>query len=383
MRVSRLVVLGPGHPFRGGIAKTTTELVRSLIRRGHNVTFLTPLRQYPRRLYPGGDDRDPEACPEVEGARALLDPFAPPSWPGVRAQIRALAGDAWIFPYWTWAWAPWWRFLLAGGSSRRCPAVAVVHNPIDHDAGVLQRLAARLVLRRCEGLFTHAASLAEGLRNAYRDGSVGSFPLPPPAPFTLPGRLAARRSLGLPEGGLVALFLGLIRPYKGVDVLLDAAARLGESSPWRFLVAGEPWGALGGELEHRVEELDLSERVRLDLGWVPEDRVPTYLAAADLVVLPYRAGSQSAVASMALAHGMPVLSTRVGGLPELVKDGVNGVLVPPGNPEALAAALVGLDDSRLAALAAGARAAAGKLTWDGYAAALEDLLARISHRLSS
>jgi glycosyltransferase involved in cell wall biosynthesis len=113
------------------------------------------------------------------------------------------------------------------------------------------------------------------------------------------------------------------------------------------------------------------------LGWVPEGDVPTLLAAADLVVLPYRAGSQSAVAPMALAAGVPVLSTRVGGLPELVRDGVDGLLVEPGSAEALAEALVSLDRPALARLRDEAEAGRGRLTWDDYAAALEGLIERV------
>ena len=105
--------------------------------------------------------------------------------------------------------------------------------------------------------------------------------------------------------------------------------------------------------------------------------MPLLLAAADLVVLPYRSGSQSAVAPLALAAGLPVLSTRVGGLPEIVHDGVNGVLVEPGSVDELARAFTELDSDKLDELAAGARQARSRLTWDGYAAALESLLSQV------
>ena len=117
--------------------------------------------------------------------------------------------------------------------------------------------------------------------------------------------------------------------------------------------------------------------VELRLGWLPESEIPRHLAAADLVVLPYRSGSQSAVAPLALAAGIPVLSTRVGGLAEVVEDGVNGVLVEPDSSERLAAAFEMLDRQRLEELAAGARQTRSRLTWDGYAGRLEELLFRI------
>ena len=370
----RLVVFGPGHPFRGGVARTTTELVRSLQARGHEVHFLTPQRQYPRWLFPGRSDLDRDACSRLDCAAAVLDPLNPLSWVESRRKALALDGDAWIIPYWTWAWAGLWRFLLHG---TRPPAVAVVHNPADHDAGSRQRLAARHVLGRCQALFTHARVLEEDLAAAYPGMPTASYPLPPPNLAPLPSADEARMALGVPADRRVALFLGLIRPYKGVDLLLDSIARLPADSNWFLVVAGEPWGNLGDRLSQQVRRLGISDRVRLELGWVPETEMLRLLAAADLVVLPYRSGSQSAVAPLALGAGVPVLSTAIGGLPEVVRHGVDGWLVAPGSAAELARALEELDRPRLAILAEGARQARSRFTWDGYAEALDGLLENV------
>lgn len=371
----RLVVFGPGHPFRGGIPRATTGLVLALGRAGHEVHFLSALSQYPRVLFPGRDDRDPETCERIPGAEPLLGPLDPTTWPRTRRRALELAADAWLVPYWTWAWAGCWRFLLGGSVP---PAVAVVHNPEDHGAGAVQRLAARLVLTRCDGLFTHAERLREILADRYPAVPTGAHPLPAEAPARLPGRRESRARLGLGERDRVALFWGLVRPYKGVDVLVEAAALLGEATDWRIVVAGEAWGGLDRELERRAADLGLGDRVRFRFGWVDEGEVAELLAAADVVVLPYRSGSQSAVAPIALAHGLPVVSTTVGGLSEVVEDGVSGLLVPPGSPEALAGALQRLDRSSLARLSAGALAAARGLTWDGYAVAVTALLDEVA-----
>lgn len=178
----------------------------------------------------------------------------------------------------------------------------------------------------------------------------------------------------------LALFLGLIRPYKGVDVLLDAFARLPEKSRWRLVVAGEPWGDLNEVLTAQVKKMNLGHRVRLDFGWIQETEVDQLLRAADLLVLPYRSGTQSAVAPMALSRGVPVLCTDVGGLGEVVENGVSGVLVEPNSPKALADALVSLEGGRLEGLAAGAVASSNRWTWKGYAGVLEGLVTGIETR---
>jgi glycosyltransferase involved in cell wall biosynthesis len=370
----RLLVCGPGYPFRGGIARTTTELVQALSSRGHELSYLTPTRQYPEWLFPGNNDRDPAACPRLEVADPCLDPVNPLTWPEMRERARAAQAAAWVIPYWTWVWSGCWRYLLQG---ERPPVVAVVHNPVDHDAGPLRKLAARLVLSRCDGLLTHAATLADGLSQEYPQLPIADHPLPAVTVGRFPGRNQARAELGLPSDARIALFLGLIRPYKGVDILIDAWAGLPEDSPWRLLIVGEPWGNLGAKLPRQIEELGLAERISWDLRWVGEDEMVTCLAAADLLVLPYRSGSQSAVAPLALAHGLPVVCSDVGGLGELVRHGSNGLLVPPGSITSLTAALAGLDDRHLQQLAAGARASADRYTWSGYVATLENLLTEL------
>ena len=370
----RLTVFGSGHPYRGGIARTTTDLVRALEARGHDLQFLTPRRQYPPWLFPGASDRDPDACRRLKCAQEILDPLQPLSWPGSKRLAQGHEADAWILPYWTWAWSGLWRWLLRG---RRPPVVAVAHNPADHGAGLLRRSVARSVLRRCDAVFTHARTLEEELAAAYPGVPTASHPLPSPEIGELPPRKEARGQLQIPVDRKVALFLGLIRSYKGVDLLLEAISRQAADSNWMLVVAGEPWEDLGPVLGQQVRALGIANLVQLRLGWVPEAEVPLLLAAANLVVLPYRSGSQSAVAPLALAAGLPVISTRVGGLAEVVDDGVNGVLVEPGSVDELARAFEELTTERLDELAEGALASRSRLTWDGYAAALEGLLEKV------
>ena len=383
----RLTVFGPGFPLRGGIATTTTALVQALEERGHQVLFLTPTRQYPRLLYPGADERDPEACPQIDGALALFAPFEPWTWPRARRQALNFDADAWIIPYWTWAWAPFWRHLLRGAGGKdsglrrgaaRPPAIAVVHNLHDHGAGPIRRWVAPGVLGRCQAFLTHAEVLRVALQGLFPEAPSLAYPLPAVAPrSSVPEREASRRQMDISPDERLALFLGLIRPYKGVDLLLEAFARLPEGSRWRLVVAGEAWEGLGEALSAQVEALGLGDRVELKLGWAPEPEVEQLLSAADVLVLPYRNGTQSAVAPMALSRGLPVLATDVGGLGEVIEDGVSGLLVEPGSPQVLADALMKLESGSLEYLAAGALASSNRWTWAGYVEALEGLVERL------
>jgi glycosyltransferase involved in cell wall biosynthesis len=180
--------------------------------------------------------------------------------------------------------------------------------------------------------------------------------------------------LGVPEHHLALLCFGLIRPYKGVEVLLEAVASLPGDLPVTLLLAGEPWGEAGERLRARIAAPDLAGRVVARLEWVPEGEAPAWFAAADVAVLPYRSATGSAVAAQALGAGLPVVGSRVGGIAEVVEDGASGFLVPPDNVPALAVALARLVEPGLVArLAGGARAAAARWSWSSYADTLDEL----------
>jgi glycosyltransferase involved in cell wall biosynthesis len=368
--VIRLALVGPSWPLRGGIARTTTALAAALEAQGSLAGFFVPARQYPAFLYPGARDADSGACPLLAAAEPMFGVLEPWSWSRLARRLRALKADALVVPYWTAAWAPVELFLL-----RReiAPVVAVVHNPADHGAGALARAAAQAVLGRCAAFMCHARSVARALGERFAGTPLSVHPLPGDAPPAA-DRAAARARFGLAPATVAVLSFGLIRPYKGVEVLLEAVARIPRSVPLTVLLAGEPWGGLGAALERKLRTADLAGRVVASLGWVPEAETGAWFAAADAVVLPYRSATGSAVAAQALAAGLPLVASAVGGLADVVEDGVNGLLVPPADPGALAAALVRIADGGVRArLRVGAVAAAGRGSWDGYAAALEGL----------
>ncbi len=371
----KLLLVGPAWPLRGGIARATTALAGELSVRGHLDAFLVPRRQYPHLFYPGTGDQDGAACTRLAIAQACFGVLEPWSWPGLAKRVRHARADAVVLPYWTAAWAPVARLVLGAA---RAPVVAVVHNPFDHGAHWVARRAARSVLRRCRGFLCHAESVKRELQAAYSGRPVAVHALPPVRVATA-DRAAARRRLGLAPDVLALLFFGLIRPYKGVEVLLEAVARLPREAGVVLVLVGEPWGGSAAAVGERMQKPDLAGRVIARLGWVPEGDVGDYFAAADAAVLPYRDATGSAVVAQALAAGLPVVASAVGGLAETVCDGENGLLVPAGDAAALAAALARLADVALRArLSLGARSWAERCTWTSYVDMLEALVARTS-----
>lgn len=192
-------------------------------------------------------------------------------------------------------------------------------------------------------------------------------------------RAAARKSLGLKPDDEVALFFGYIREYKGLDVLLDAWGAVTAARPGaRLVVAGDPVQLQmqrREELENRARQLGVVHR----FDYIPFADVARYFSAADVLVMPYRHISQSGVLFLGLSLGVPVVASRVGGLPEVLRDGDSVLFVPAGEPAALAEAVIRvLGDARLREhLAQGGRKVAEQHSWPSIAERTECAFAEV------
>ena len=181
--------------------------------------------------------------------------------------------------------------------------------------------------------------------------------------------------LGLVSEAKLLLFFGFIKPYKGVFHLIDAVPRLKEryGSDLQVLIVGDIYGERQ-PYRDRIEASGAAEVIRLVDEFVPDDAVADYFLAADLVVLPYVSATQSGIVQIAYNYDRPVVTTRVGGLPEVVIDGKTGFVVPPEDPEALAQAVIRFfDEDRAAEFEAGVAAEKVKYSWENMAAAVETL----------
>jgi glycosyltransferase involved in cell wall biosynthesis len=167
-----------------------------------------------------------------------------------------------------------------------------------------------------------------------------------------------------PEGATI-LFFGLIRDYKGLDVLLRALDVLPRT---RLVVAGDPLDPVE-PLRELAAELGVAERVEWRLGFLPDEEIPRLMHEATLVALPYRKIDSSGVLATALGHARPAVVTDVGGLPDAIREFGAGRVVPPDDPSALATAISDLlDPLALRQAFEGAEAARRALTWDAAAA---------------
>ncbi len=187
--------------------------------------------------------------------------------------------------------------------------------------------------------------------------------------------MRSSQRLGLASSHQVVLFFGFVRPYKGLRHLIEALPRLCSRLPeLRLVIAGEFWDSFPS-YTRRIDELGVTPHVMIENRYIPNEEVGLYFTAADVVVLPYTSATQSAVVALAHRYGRPVISTDVGGLPEAVSHETTGLIVPPGDPAALADAInrYFTDADLRHRLGQGVRQTADRFSWSETVALIESL----------
>lgn len=366
----RVAILGPAPPDRGGIAHETRLLAGELARRVP-VDYVTFSRPYPGWLDPRRYSEDPGL--PTSPALPLLDYRSPRTWTAAARHFAGGDPSALIVPWWTAFWGiPVGRVFrelarLRPDSSR----VLLCHNVEDHEGAAWKRRLSRPAFASADAYVVHWQEGARLLSTEFPGRRVAVLPLPVPSGVPME-RETARRALGLERDAPLLLFIGLIRPYKGVDVLLAAAPRIVAETGARIAIVGEVFRAARSLVRMR-EKSAVRERILWKDRYVSEEEMALWLAAADAVVLPYTRISASAIAARAVGARRPIVASAVGGLRETVVPGVTGELFPVGDAGALARA-AGAVLSRAGAYAPGLEAAAGRASWESYAAGILDFV---------
>lgn len=335
--MTRFCLIGPTYPYRGGIAHYTTLLAQHL-REAHEVLLISFARQYPGWLFPGRSDKDPSERPLRTEAEYLLDPLNPLTWWRTVRRIEEWQPDVVVIPWWHPFWTPAWAVVGRMVKRLRKPPrlLFICHNVLPHEQSLLDKAALRLALTPGDGFITHFQADADQLQQQLPNARIEVTSIPA---YTLVGwEPAVTLPVTIPVDRPLLLFFGFVRPYKGLDILLEALPLVLTRWSLHLLVVGEFWKG-EEEYQEQITRLQLQKSVTLINHYIPDEELVAYIRAATVVVLPYRHATQSAAVQLAFGLGCPVITTRVGGLAEAVEDGRTGLLVRPENPQALATAI--------------------------------------------
>jgi len=334
----RFCIVGPAYPLRGGIAQYLAILY-SHLEKNHDVSFVSFKRQYPSFLFPGETQIDP-GKPRIDvKPKALVDSINPLSWYTTFRYVKKLRPHLLVFKWWIPFFGPCYAsicFLARKFAGAR--VLFICDNVIPHEKRIVDRIFTKLAFSQVDYFVTLSNSVLQDLKSVKPEAVAVEIAHPSYSYFTF-GRMesaAAKKRLGI--GGRVILFFGYVRAYKGVRYLLEAFAKARKKVDVTLVLVGEFYEPREPYLE-QIDKLDIGENLVLVDRYVSDEEVGLFFSAADVVVLPYTSATQSGVVQIAFAFEKPVISTRVGGIPEVIQDGVNGILVPPCDSEAMARAI--------------------------------------------
>lgn len=366
-----IVLIGPAFPWRGGIAHSAELLARHLARR-HTVRIVTFSRLYPDLLFPGSTQKEDGA--PAGRSEPLMDSLNPLTWIRTADSVAAGRPDVVIFKYWHPFFAPCYA-TIASRIRQSCSAriLFVCDNILPHERFPGSIALTRLAFRKAHAFIVLSRTVQDDLlrlrpRALYRLVAHPIYEM-----FTgSQSKSSARKRLGIEEDK-VLLFFGLVRSYKGLDVLLNALPEILRHVNLRLLVVGEFY-----DDESRYRDIlrrnGCDRAVTIVPRYIPADQVGIYFSAADAVVLPYRSATQSGIVQIAYQFSKPVITTDVGGLSEAVEDGTTGYVVPPELPSALAGAVVEFyQKKREREFVRNVKRVRKNFSWDAMVEAVEEL----------
>ena len=337
----KITILGPAHPYRGGLASIMEIMARTFQRRGDEVDIKTFTLQYPSLLFPGESQTVATPPPADLRICRCVNTMNPLNWVRVGRRIRRERPDFVLMKYWTPFMAPCFGTIarIARGNGHT-KVLCQIDNVEPHEHHLTDKPFNRYYLHSVDGFVYMSEQVHSELR-AYSDAPALFSPHPLFENFgERVERSEACVRLGLDPANRYVLFFGLIRDYKGLDLLLDAWAQLrraGRTEGRRLIVAGE-FSTAGEPYLNRIADNGLQDEVLLHDRFIPDDDVKYYFSAADFVVQPYKTATQSGVTQIAYQFCVPMVVTKVGGLAEIVPDGRVGYVCEP-TPEGVAGAI--------------------------------------------
>lgn len=329
----KIAILSCFYPFRGGISQFNANLFVEL-GKDNEVRAFNFSRQYPDFLFPG---KTQYVTPEDEAvpieSEALLDTANPFTWRKTAAAINAWGADLLVVRYWMSWFAPSLGFV-ARHMRPECKVVAILDNVIPHERHFFDTPLTRHFLKGVDGCVTLCKEVSNDLVRISPASVCTVLPHPVYSHFgeRLP-REEAESRLGLQPGRKNILFFGLIRDYKGLDILLSAFDRL--DSSYQLIIAGEPYGSFE-KYRRMIDSSPAGPRIHVFPDYIRDSEVKLYFSAADVTVLPYRSATQSGISSVSYHFEVPMIVTDVGGLKETIGETGTGIVCPEGTAECIA-----------------------------------------------
>jgi len=338
----KIFIVGPISPFRGGISHSNQWLSEKLAL-NNDVTVISFKRLFPKILFPGKSQFEPltENLQENFKKKFVLDSINPFNWLNVFFFFKKEKPDIIIFHWWHTFFAPMFALLsFLSKKSFKTKIIAVMHNVLPHESqNFLHKFLAKTFFMNVDKFVFLSAAEEKFFKEIMPNAKTINFIIPT---FEAVKKISgikeskAKKLLGVDS---MLLFFGFVRKYKGLDVLIEAMPEVLKSIKVKLFIVGEFWKDKE-EYIKKINELGIKDSVIIYDKYVPINEVEKYFKAADAIVLPYISSTHSGIIEMAFSFNTPIITTNVGGNTELIEDKINGLIVPPNNPSALAKAII-------------------------------------------
>lgn len=369
--MKKVILIGPVHPFRGGIAKFNERLAKQLVDDGHEVFIYTFSLQYPKWLFPGKTQLSQSDAPQGLHIKTMINSINPFNWWKVASEVVSKNPDLVIFRYWLPFMAPCLGTIarrikrLTSGKSQKPKLLAIVDNALPHEKRPGDKILTRYFIQAMDTFMVMSEHVKKDLET-FTQHNITLFPHPLYDNFGPPHNpTEAREHLKWPQNTYIFLFFGFIRHYKGLDLLLEAIALPSlRGEDFKLVIAGEFYSD-EEKLREQIDNSPVRNKMILHTDFIPDEEVGYYFSSSDCVVQPYRSATQSGVSPLAYHFEVPIVVTRVGGLPDLVPDGIGQVCEP--QPESIAQSMLRmLKDFDTDLFKTKIREEKKKLSWDTF-----------------
>jgi len=331
-----IIIIGPAHPLRGGLASYNERLAKQFMDKGNNVTIYTFSLQYPGFLFPGTTQFSSEPAPKNLNIKVLINSINPMNWIKIGWRLKKINPDIIIVRYWLPFMGPCLGTILRFvKKNNHTKVICIADNIIPHEKRFGDLAFTKYFMKPIDGFITMSQKVLNDLK--FFNNSKPAKYVPHPLYDNFGDKISkqvAREKINVQQDAQIVLFFGFIRHYKGLDILMNAIADFKKNNTAKknvkFLIAGEFYEDRK-PIDDLIKSLQIEDALIMRTDFIPDSEVRNYICAADVVIQPYRSATQSGVTPLAYHFEIPMIVTNVGGLPALVPDYKVGLIAEP-NP---------------------------------------------------
>ena len=376
MSAKKVIIIGPAHPYRGGIANFNNSLADAFFKNGDDVEILSFKLQYPSFLFPGKTQYESSDPPKNIKIKSIINSINPFNWFNVAREINRKNPDFVIIRYWLPFMGPCLG-SIARLLNKKIKILAITDNIIPHEKRFGDFFLTKYFVSSCDAFVTLSASVLEDLTQFTKSKNKKFTPHPIYDTFGEKiDKSVAKKNLELNINDKYLLFFGFVRKYKGLDLMLHAMSdqRIKDLGV-KLIVAGEFYDNIDFYLD-LINELDIDSNIILKSDFIDERDVKNYFCASDMITQTYRTATQSGVTQIAYHFERPMLVTDVGGLAEIVPHKKVGYVTTQ-EPKIIADAIVDFyTNNRELDFERNTKTEKLKFSWQNLIHTIEDLVSK-------